>query len=169
MSRILPLGGLEITDAFFAQLEAEDRELRFDRFEHADGIAVGQYMLRVASERGLSIAGALWIGGQTVFSFALPGTSADNDVWLARKAAVVRRYDASSFLAAARWSGLGAAPGAEVGVDTIAYAFAGGAVPIRIGATQVGVVGATGVNDFVEHDLVVEALRDRMSDGAGTA
>lgn len=159
MSRIIPVGNLEITDGFFAQLQAEDDELRFSRFEHDDAVAVGQHMLEAAQDRALSIAAAVWLGDQVVFQFGLAGTSPDNDRWIARKIATVKRYNASSFLVAARWAGYGKVPDAVVGVDSIQYAFAGGAVPIRIGATQVGVVAATGVNDFVEHDLVVEALR----------
>lgn len=159
MSRTLPVGGLEITDDFFDRLVAEDAELRFAAFGRSEGIELGLHMLRTAQERALSIAAAVWIGDQTVLQFGLDGTAADNDLWLARKAATVRRWDASSFLVAARWSALGEVPGAAYGVDPIRYAFAGGAVPIRIGGTQVGVAAATGVNDFVEHDLVVEAIR----------
>jgi uncharacterized protein (UPF0303 family) len=164
MPRIIPMGNLEITDEFYARLEAEEQELRFARFEHDDAIAVGEHILAAAREHGYSIASAIWLGEQSVFSFALAGTSHDNDHWLERKRATVRRYDASSFLVASRWAGYGRQPDAAVGVDTIRYAFAGGAVPIRIGATQVGVVGATGVNDFVEHDLVVAALRSRLAE-----
>lgn len=162
MARVIPMGNLEITDEFFERLESEEAGLRFPRFDRTDAIAVGLAMLQAAQEREQSIAAAIWLGEQQVFRFALPGTSADNDHWLDRKAATVRRYDASSFLVAARWAAYGRLPDAAVGVDTIRYAFAGGAVPIRIGATQVGVVAATGVNDFVEHDLVVEALRSRL-------
>ena len=159
----MALGDLEISDEFFARLEAEEAELRFTRFEHDDAVAVGLHLLSAAQERGQTIAAAVWLGEQTVFQFALAGTSADNDRWLARKAATVRRYDASSSLVASRWADYGRIPDAAVGVDSIQYAFAGGAVPIRIGATQVGVAAATGVNDFVEHDLVVEALRARLA------
>ncbi len=162
MARIIPVGNLEITDDFFAQLQAEDDELRFSRFEHDDAIAVGQHILTSARKRGQSIAAAVWLGDQVVFQFGLAGTSPDSDRWIARKVATVRRYNASSFMVAAMWASDGKVPDAVVGVDSIQYAYAGGAVPIRIGATQVGVAAATGVGDFVEHDLVVEALRAHL-------
>lgn len=162
MSRKIPLGNLEITDEFFGRLQAEDRELYFQTFDHEDAIAVGLTLLSAALEGGQSIAAGVWLGEQSVFQLGVAGTSADNDHWLHRKAATVRRYDASSFLAAARWADYGRIHDVAVGVDTIRCAFAEGAVPIRIGRTQVGVVAATGVNDFIEHDLVVESLNLRL-------
>ncbi|GAA3894199.1 hypothetical protein GCM10022381_39810 [Leifsonia kafniensis] len=48
-------------------------------------------------------------------------------------------------------------------VDPTVYAFNGGAVPIRIGRALVGVAVASGVNDDVEHDLIVEAFRAHLA------
>ncbi|WP_223692119.1 heme-degrading domain-containing protein [Leifsonia poae] len=143
-----------------ATLGEQDERLRFSRFDHEDAWEVGTSLIGLARARGLTISTSVWIGQQLVFQAALAGTTADNDGWMNRKVAVVRRYDVSSLLMAKRLESYGVtASSAAMGVDPLLYAYNGGAVPIRIGATQVGVMVASGVNDYVEHDLVVEALQ----------
>lgn len=151
-------------DTLIASLNDENLRVRFARFEHDDAIAVGTRIIELARERDLTISTAVWLGEQLVFHTALPGTTADNDGWMRRKAATTRRYDASSQLVRTRWNQYGVTAATEaLGVDPLTYAFAGGAVPIRIGATQVGVVVASGVSDEVEHALVVEVLEERLA------
>lgn len=146
-------------------LTREDTELRFAAFEHDDAISVGQRVIDLARQRELTISVAVWLGEQLVFQAALAGTTADNDGWMNRKAAVVRRFDKASLLVAEQMAAYGIDdPATARMVDPMLYAFNGGAVPIRIGATQVGVAVASGVNDEVEHALVVEALRAQLAE-----
>ncbi|WP_336697713.1 heme-degrading domain-containing protein [Curtobacterium sp. USHLN213] len=147
-----------------AVLQAEDAELRFTSFVHDDALAVGLKLIDLARSRGLTISSSVWLGEQLVFQGALAGTTADNDSWMNRKVAVVRRFDKASLFVAEQLAAYGITdPAAARMVDPMLYAFNGGAVPIRIGATQVGVVAASGVNDYVEHDLAVEALRAHLA------
>lgn len=141
------------------ELQRQDERLRFSAFGHRDAWAVGSRIVELATERELTIASSIRLGEQQVFHAALPGTAADHDHWMLRKIAVVRRYDASSQLIRMRWAAQGITePHERLGLDPIVFTFSGGAVPIRIGATQVGVAVASGVNDEVEHALVTEAL-----------
>ncbi|NQX26125.1 heme-binding protein [Microbacteriaceae bacterium VKM Ac-2854] len=154
----------ENIDELLASLRAEDARIRFARFEHADAYAVGSRIIELATERGQTISASVWLGAQLVFHGALAGTSADNDGWMLRKVNVVRRYDKSSQLIRKQWGAYGVTAATELlGVDPIDYTFSGGAVPIRIGATQVGVVVASGVSDEVEHSLVVEVLEEYLA------
>jgi uncharacterized protein (UPF0303 family) len=67
-----------------------------------------------------------------------------------------------------RWRSYGIdAPTPALGLDPMEFTFSGGAVPIRIGATQVGVVVASGVSDQVEHALVTEVLEEHRAAVAG--
>lgn len=146
-----------------ATLATQDRELRFPSFVHDDALAVGQHVIDLSRERDLTIATAIWLGEQLVFQAALSGTTADNDGWMNRKVAVVRRFDKASLFVAEQMASYGITdPATARMVDPMLYAFNGGAVPIRIGATQVGVAVASGVNDDVEHDIVVEALKRHL-------
>lgn len=148
-------------------LSDQDTELRFTSFAHDDALTVGQGIIDLARQRNLTISTSVWLGEQLVFQAALHGTTADNDGWMNRKAAVVRRFDKASLLVAEQMAAYGIDdPATARMVDPMRYAFNGGAVPIRIGATQVGVAVASGVNDDVEHDLVVEALRAHLKETA---
>lgn len=146
-----------------AILAEQDQRLRFPGFVHDDALAVGYRIVELARSRNLTISTSVWLGEQLVFQAALAGTSADNDSWMNRKAAVVRRFDKASLFVAAQLEAYGFTdPAAARMVDPMLYAFNGGAVPIRVGATQVGVAVASGVSDQVEHDLVVEALEAHL-------
>ena len=147
-----------------ATLKEQDDQLRFPSFIHDDALAVGNHLIDLAHSRNLTISTSVWLGEQLVFQAALTGTTADNDGWMNRKAAVVRRFDTASLFVAEQLKAYGFTdPAAARMVDPMQYAFNGGAVPIRIGATQVGVMVASGVNDYVEHDLVVETLQAHLS------
>ena len=80
----------------YEQILAEEAELRLDSFGVDDAWVLGAQMRRVAAERSLPVAIGIVLGQQRVFHAALPGSSADNDEWLARKTAVVLRYCHSS-------------------------------------------------------------------------
>jgi uncharacterized protein (UPF0303 family) len=149
---------LEAPD-MLATLTEQNERLRFAKFDHDDAIAVGNRVIALARSREQTISTAVWLGEQLVFQTSLAGTTADNDGWMNRKAAVVRRFDIASLTIVKRMAARGITDVAAARmVDPMLYAFNGGAVPLRIGATQVGVIVASGVNDYVEHDLVVEAL-----------
>jgi uncharacterized protein (UPF0303 family) len=145
-----------------AALREQDARLRFTAFDHDDAIAVGTRIIELARQRDQTISTSVWLGQQLVFQASLAGTTADNDGWMNRKVATVRRYDVSSLQMLQRAQAAAAPPGAAWGIDPIDFAFNGGAVPIRVGSLQVGVAVASGVNDYVEHDLVVEVLSELL-------
>jgi uncharacterized protein (UPF0303 family) len=142
------------------ELVAQDRSVDFDRFGHLDAWRVGQRIVELAQLRGLAITTAIWLGEQRVCQLAMPGTSADNDHWMERKAALVRRYDASSWLTTQRWASYGLEqPTPLIGLDPATYTFGGGGVPIRVHGTSVGVVAVSGADNQTDHDLALAALR----------
>ena len=135
------------------------RDTDFESFGHADAWAVGQAIAAIAAERSLPITAAIWLGEQRVFHFAAAGTSADNNHWMERKAALVRRYDAPSWLTTLRWRGYGITEATPLlGLDPTIHTLSGGGFPIRVRGTSVGVAVISGTNDNAEHDLVVEVL-----------
>jgi uncharacterized protein (UPF0303 family) len=150
--------------AKLATLAAQEDELHFADFTHDDAIAVGLRVIELARGRSQTISTSVWLGEQLVFQASLAGTTADNDSWMNRKAATVRRFDKASLLVAEQMASYGIDdPATARMVDPMTYAFNGGAFPIRVGSRQVGVAVASGVNDDVEHDLVVEALRAHLA------
>ena len=145
------------------QIEAQERDVDFERFGHRDAWQVGSWLVERALEQHLPITIAIWLGEQRVFHAALPGTSADNGHWVARKAAVVRRYDASSLRTTLRWKALGV--GHDVSVIGLSsdYVLSGGAFPIRVRGTLVGVIAVSGLDEVADHETAVDALRDHLA------
>lgn len=120
---------------------------------------MGQRLVAFAEDRGVAITAAIWLGEQRVFHVALPGTSADNDQWMDRKAALVRRYDASSWLTTLRLRAYGIVEeSARLGLDPRLHTLSGGGFPLRVHGTSVGVAVVSGVDDETDHAIVVEAL-----------
>ena len=141
-------------------------DVDFERFGHREALELGQRMLAAALQDDRPITIALWLGDQRVFHAGLPGTSADNDAWMERKRALVRRYDKASWTTTQlfREHGLDKRMVA-MGLDPLQYALAGGGVPIRVRGTTVGVLVVSGLTDAEDHDLAVAALREQAALG----
>jgi uncharacterized protein (UPF0303 family) len=147
-------------DDLIARLEQQERELVLSGFDNGDAWRLGTLLVTLAQERGLPVAIDIRRGTQQLFHAGLPGSVADNDVWIARKVRVVERYGASSFLVGRRLAAKGQELDAGMGVDPAEYAAHGGAFPIRIrDVGVVGVVTVSGLPQADDHALVVEALR----------
>ena len=151
-----------MTDDFrdlIGRLEEQEHRLVFDRFDNADAWALGCLLVDLATGRDLPVAVDIRRGAQQLFHAALPGSTADNDAWIQRKARTVERYGASSYLVGRRLAAKGQELDAGMGVDPAAYAAHGGAFPIRV--PHVGVVGVltvSGLPQAEDHALVVEAI-----------
>lgn len=142
------------------ELTAQDQSVDLDRFGHADAWRVGHRIITLAEKRELAITAAIWLGDQRAFHVGMAGTSADNDHWMERKASLVRRYDASSWLTTQRWAALGLEqPSLLLGLDPALYTFGGGGFPIRVRGTMVGVATVSGADNQTDHDLVLAAPR----------
>jgi uncharacterized protein (UPF0303 family) len=149
------------------QLLEHDRAIDFEAFGHADAWAVGQRIVAIAGQRSLAITAAIWLGEQRAFQVGLTDTSADNDQWMERKAALVRRYDASSWLTTQRLRGHGIEEeSARLGLDARIHTLSGGGFPIRVRGTAVGVAVVSGISDDADHAIVVEALRGHLDSQA---
>ena len=78
-------------------LAAEERELLIDRFDNDVPYALGTAVVDATRAKGLIVTVDVRRGAQQVFHVAFPGTTADNDAWVERKVAVVRRFEESSY------------------------------------------------------------------------
>ncbi|MEU4214857.1 heme-degrading domain-containing protein [Actinoplanes sp. NPDC026623] len=146
-------------DDLIARLEEHERRLIFSRFDNADAWHLGSLLVDLATTRELPLAVDIRRGTQQLFHAALPGSTADNDAWIARKVRVVERFAASSFLVGRRLAAKGVELDAKYGVDPADYAAHGGAFPVRVrDVGVVGVVTVSGLPQADDHALVVEAI-----------
>ena len=137
----------------------QERTLQIDEFSPDDAWALGTRLRALAAERSLPIAIAIALGDQRVFQTGLAGASADNDGWLDRKFAVVRRYGHSSLAVAAEFRSRGFEFDTDSRLDPGRFAAHGGSFPLFVRGALVGVVGVSGLPQLDDHALVVEALR----------
>ncbi|CAL9449335.1 heme-degrading domain-containing protein [Streptomyces sp. enrichment culture] len=141
------------------ELEAQEQRLVFRRFTHEDAWALGCLLVEMARERQAPVAVDIHRAGQQLFHAALPGSTPDNDAWIARKRRVVERYGCASYLVGARFRAKGTTFEASSRLDPDTYAAHGGSFPVTV--ADVGVIGAvtvSGLPQLQDHRLVVEAL-----------
>ncbi len=145
--------------ALIEELEELERRLLLPGVDHDDAWALGGLLVQLGRDRGLAITVDVRRHTHQLFHAALPGTTPDNDAWVERKAAVVVRFNASSYLVGRRLAARGASPGVGDGPDPARYAAHGGSFPLRVAGTGVvGTVTVSGLPQAQDHALVVEAL-----------
>lgn len=146
--------------ALIAQVERQERDLRFATFTNDDAWELGCLLVRLATERGLPVTVDVRRGTQQLFHAARPGTSADNDSWVQRKVRVVERFGTSSFLQGLRARAKGTTFAQAHELPLQEYAAHGGAFPVHVeGVGVVGVVTVSGLPQADDHALVTEAVR----------
>jgi len=147
-----------------AQVEAQERDLHFSRFTYDDAWRLGCVLLELATSRDLPVTIDIRRGDQQLFHAARPGTTADNDSWIERKVAVVRRFGASSYLVGLRSRARGTTFAEQHQLPLQQFAAHGGAFPVHV--PDVGIVGTVAVSGLPQaddHALVVEAVSTYLS------
>lgn len=141
-----------------ALLEEEAR-LALPSLSELDAVDIGLLLLARARARSLAVTIEVRRAGRTVFRAALPGTSPDNDAWIAGKAAVVERFGHSTWCVRQRHLARGTTFEAATGLGLPAYAAHGGGYPLAVrGTGVVGVALVSGLPQEQDHALIVESL-----------
>ncbi len=141
-----------------ALLEQEAR-LVLPSLGEADAIAIGRLLLARAEERSLPVVIEVRRLGRVAFRAAMPGSTPDNDVWIAGKAAVVDRFGHASFYVGRRYAAESTTFEAATGLSQPAYAAYGGGFPLAVAGTGiVGVALVSGLPQAADHALIVECL-----------
>jgi uncharacterized protein (UPF0303 family) len=141
--------------------EILDQEARLilPSLDEADAIAIGRLLLARAEARSLPVVVEVRRGPRVVFRAARPGTTPDNDIWIAGKAAVVERFGHSSFYVGRRYAAEGTTFEAATGLARPAFAAHGGGFPLAVAGTGiVGVALVSGLPQEEDHALIVECL-----------
>ncbi|NAZ88466.1 heme-degrading domain-containing protein [Kineococcus indalonis] len=145
--------------ALLAELEDQEDALAFTSFDNLTAWRLGTLVAERALAERLPVAVAVRRNGQRLFHVGLPGSSADNDVWLDRKMAVVDLYGRSSYLVGTRFRASGGHFDTGSRLDTARYAAHGGAFPVLVrGVGCVGSVAVSGLPEAEDHRVVVEGI-----------
>ena len=143
-------------EALLDRIADDERTTVFPAFGHDEAWRLGRTIRRLAREREVGVAIDVRLGEQQVFHSGLPGSTADNDDWIARKIRTTRRFAISSLAIRVQRDLKG---GGFDWLDPTQYAVSGGCVPIRVGGAIVGTATVSGLPDHEDHALVIEAMR----------
>jgi uncharacterized protein (UPF0303 family) len=148
-----------------ASLLAEEERLVFAEFDHDTAWDLGSRLRAAALQGKLPVAIAIRRNGQCLFHAALPGSSADNDAWLLRKAAVVERYGHSSYFVGCKFRAGGGDFDVDSRLDVAVFAAHGGAFPVICGTSgRIGTVAVSGLPQLEDHQFVVTHLEQFLVD-----
>lgn len=146
------------------QLIEEQARLVLPSLSEGDAVDLGLRTLQLARDRSLPVTIEVRRAGRVVFRAALPGTSPDNDEWVARKARVVERFGRSTLHERVRHEEAGTTFADKTGLPESQYAAHGGGVPLEVAGTgMVGVLLVSGLPQVADHELCVEAVEAHLA------
>ena len=145
------------------ELEVQEQQLQFDRFSHEDAVALGLRLYETAKEKNLPVTIDITRNGHQLFHLSMPGTSPDNDQWVARKIKLVNRMGMSSFRVGMLLRSLGMTLEERFELSHYEYAAHGGCFPVILkGTGPIGTVTISGLAQEDDHAMVVDAIREYL-------
>ena len=147
-----------------AGLALEARTLELESLSQREAIEIGQIAMQFGFDRGLTIAAQVQIKEWVVFHASLPGSTPENDSWIARKARVVLATGNSTMYERVLAE--------EQGIDWYlvkampeeTHAVHGGGLPLNVkGFGCMGVLLISGLPQVQDHLLGVEILTEFLA------
>ncbi|MDC6378959.1 heme-degrading domain-containing protein [Pseudomonas graminis] len=140
------------------RIAQQEEALQFDSFDKTAAWKLGVRLKSASETLGVSVTIEVRLSRETVFLYAMPGTSESNADWARRKRNVVEMMSQSSYRV-----GLSLEEGesleALMGLPARDYATHGGSFPIKVkGVGFVGVATVSGLPQRQDHALVVRVL-----------
>lgn len=141
----------------------EEERLQFESFSNETALQIGLAIVHKAMAERQSITVDIRRGRHQLFHYACPGTSADNDDWVLRKARVVERFQHSSYYMEVELRASGRTIAERYFLDPSEYAPYNGAFPIQVrGAGVIGVIAVSGLSGDLDHRLIVSVLQELL-------
>ncbi|ANK95462.1 MULTISPECIES: heme-degrading domain-containing protein [Rhizobium] len=151
-------------DEQIAVLETELLEIQLPHFDAGVAWRIGAFIHERADTAGKRIACEISRPGQQLFYFAMPGIAPDSEAWIRRKRNVVERFHKSSLLMKLLADKQERPLLERYALAPGDYCASGGGVPIVVkGSGCLGAVTVSGLTQFDDHALGVEALRNVLS------
>ncbi|MBU3213526.1 heme-degrading domain-containing protein [Clostridium estertheticum] len=152
---------MEDYEKMLRDIEKQEEMLQFTEFTSETALKIGIKLIEKARAENLSLTIDITKGGHQIFHYAFEGTTPDNDAWIIRKNRVVNRFWTSSLYIGTKLKITDKAIDEKYFISDKEYSAHGGAFPIII--KNVGVVGtitSSGAEQMVEHNLIVEVLKE---------
>jgi len=156
---------VETTGGFTsAQLALEAQTLVLPSLTQAEAIEIGEIAAGLGRDRALPIAVEVRIGQWIVFHVSLPGSTEENDSWIARKARVVRAKGNSTMFerVAAEEAGVNWYEHNDLSEEL--HAVHGGGFPLNVtGIGMAGILLISGLPQVEDHLLGVEVIAEYLA------
>jgi len=151
-------------DDILKQLLQEEQELQFKRFNEETAWEVGNQLVELAMDQGLSVTVDITRGDHQLFHASLRGTTPDNDEWVKRKTRLVYRFGHSSFYMGQLLKSKGKSIAEAYLLSESDYAPHGGCFPVIVkGTGMIGTITVSGLPQEEDHKLVVQAIKDYLA------
>lgn len=144
-----------------AELLDQEESVRLTEFNQELALDLGALAAEIGLTRELPIAISVRIGDWEVFKAALPGTLAENDGWIQRKANVVALKHHTTMYERVKAEELGIDWHQENDVFDETHAIHGGGFPLILTSGEyVGVFIIIGLPQVEDHLLALEILKE---------
>ena len=155
----------QTTGGFSSQgLAQEAQTLQLESLSQKDAIEIGEIALDFGFERGLAIAIQVQLKDWVVFHASLPGSTPENDEWLARKARVVLATGNSTMYERVLAEEQGIDWYQTKGLPEKTHAIHGGGLALNVkGFGCMGVLLISGLPQVQDHLLGVEVLTEFLA------
>jgi uncharacterized protein (UPF0303 family) len=142
----------------------EENVLQFDSIDNLDAVNIGRIATEIAIDRRLPVAIEVRIGDWIIYHASLPGSTPENDWWMARKARVVLLKHHSTLYERLSAQERGVDWHSENDLLDETHAIHGGGLPL-ITKDQgfVGVLLISGLPQVDDHLLGVEVLTEYLA------
>jgi uncharacterized protein (UPF0303 family) len=142
-----------------ARIAEQERRLVFTHFDASTAWALGSALKAAAEARRVAVAIEIRVQRETVFFFAMPGTTPANADWARRKRNSVDLLQRSSYAIGLELKRDNSSLEARLGLATRDHASHGGCFPITLaGSGCIGTATVSGLPQREDHNMVVEAL-----------
>jgi uncharacterized protein (UPF0303 family) len=141
------------------RLALQEELLQLDRFDETTAWELGSHIKSACEARGVAVTIEVRRAKETLFFYAMPGTSPNNAEWVRRKRNTVELLHHSSYFSGLVNQKAGSSLPLRTGVSLADYAEHGGSFPVRVkGVGCVGTLTVSGVPQREDHAMVVAAL-----------
>ena len=156
---------VETTGGFTSQgLALEAKTLELTSLSQKEAIEIGEIALDLGFDRGVPIAVQVRLKDWIVFHASLPGSTPENDSWIARKARVVNATRNSTMYERVLAEEQGIDWHAVTGLSEETHAVHGGGLPLNVvGLGLTGILLISGLPQVEDHLLGVEIITEYLA------
>jgi uncharacterized protein (UPF0303 family) len=156
---------VETTGGFTSEgLALEERTLILPSLTQAEAIEIGEIAKKFGMDRALPIAVEVRLKEWIVFHASLPGSTPDNDAWIARKARVTMATGHSTIFERVLAEEQGIDWYETNGLPEETHAIHGGGLPLNVtGLGFTGILLISGLPQVQDHLLGVEVIAEFLA------